>query len=149
VNINQDLKDKAILSGWITGIILLISIIWIVSQTMQANFLMRSINNVLMNNNDSRRLSSFMKKNPVKPGLLGYWYSINNSENQMFVFTVFKDGILVPLGAVVSSENEVEEVIPLSSHAVQIFDNIPQRVLQVYITRIETMGFKNTNGNTR
>jgi hypothetical protein len=149
VNINQDLKDKAILSGWIAGLLLLISIIWIVSQTMQANFLMRSINNVLINNNDSRRVLAFIQKNPVKPGLLGYWYSINNSTNQMFVFTVFKDGILVPLGAIVSSDNEVEEVIPLSSHAVQIFDNIPQRVLQVYITRIESMGFKNTSENKR
>jgi hypothetical protein len=147
MNINHELKDKAILAGWIIGIILLISIIWVPSQTMQANFLLRTINNVLSNNGDSRRVLTFIQKKPAKPGLLGYWYSINNSTDQMFVFTVFKDGILVPFGAIVSSDSNVEEIIPLSSHAVQIFDNIPKSVLQMYITKIESSEYKNINGN--
>jgi hypothetical protein len=149
MNINHDLKDKVILAGWVMGIIILISIIWVPSQTMQANFLMRTINNVLANNSDSRRVSEFIQKKPVRPGLLGYWYSINNSANQMFVFTVFQDGILVPLGAIVSSDGSVDEIVPLSSHAVQIFNNIPQRVLQIYISKIESYDYKNANGNKK
>jgi hypothetical protein len=149
MNINYDLKEKAIFIGWVTGLLILISMIWIFSQTVQANFLLRTINNVLINNNDSRRVTSYIQKKPVNPGLLGYWYSIGNSTDQMFAFTVFKDGILVPFGAVVSSDNNVEEIIPLSSHAVQVFDNIPRRVLQMYITRIESLEFKNNNGNKK
>jgi hypothetical protein len=146
VNINHDLKDKAILSGWIAGLLILISVIWIFTQATQANFLLRTINNVLINNGDSKRVTSYINKKPVKAGILGYWYTMLNSTDQMFVFTVFKDGILVPLGAVVSSEGNVEEIIPLSSHAVQIFDNIPPRVLQLYVTRIESSEFRNTGG---
>jgi hypothetical protein len=149
MNINHDLKDKAILACWVMGIIILISIIWVPSQRIQANFLMRTINNVLVNSSDSRRVSEFIQKKPVKPGLFGYWYSINNSVNQMFVFTVFQDGILVPLGAIVSSDGSVDEVIPLSSHAVQIFNNIPQRVLQIYISKIEASDFKDAGGNKK
>jgi hypothetical protein len=147
MNINHDLKDKAILSGWIAGLLILISIIWIFTQTMQANFLLRTINNVFVNNNDSIRVSAYIHKKPVKPGPLGYWYSVLNSREQLFVFTVFRDGILVPLGAVVSTDGSVDKIIPLSSHAVQVFDNIPKSVLQMYILKIEAMEFKDNGGN--
>jgi hypothetical protein len=149
MNIDHGLKDNAILSGWIAGLLILISIIWIFTQTIQANFLLRTINNVFVNNNDSIRASAYIQKKPAKTGLLGYWYTVLNSTDQIFVFTVFRDGILVPLGAVVSSEGSVEKIIPLSSHAVQIFDNIPKSVLQMYILKIESSEFKNTNGNKR
>lgn len=147
MNINHDLKDKAILSGWIAGLLILISIIWIFTQTIQANFLLRTVNNVFVNNNDSIRISEYIQKKPVNPGLLGYWYTTLNSTDQIFVFTVFRDGILVPLGAVVSSDGSVEKIIPLSSHAVQIFDNIPKSILQMYILKIESMESKNSGGN--
>jgi hypothetical protein len=147
MNINHDLKDKAILSCWIAGLLILISIIWIFTQTIQANFLLRTINNVFVNNNDSMRVSAFIQKKPVKAGLLGYWYAVFNSSDQMFVFTVFRDGILVPLGAVVSSDGSVEKIIPLSSHAMQVFDNIPKSILQMYILKIESMEFRNNGGD--
>jgi len=133
----QGLKDKAILIGWIAGLLLLISVIWILTQPVQAGYLLRTVNNVLINNNDSRRLSSFIHKKSVKADLLGYWYSIYNSTDQLFVFTVFQDGILIPLGAVVSANGTVQEIIPLSAHAVQVSNALPDSVMKMYISRIE------------
>jgi len=134
----QDLKDKAVLLAWIAGLLLLISIFWILTQGLQANYLMRSVNSVLSSNNDSRRLSSPIQEKTASAGPLGYWFSISNSTDKLFVFNVFQDGILVPLGAIVSINDKVEEVIPLSAHAIQVFDALPKSILQMYINRIES-----------
>jgi hypothetical protein len=133
----QDLRNKAVLLGWIAGLLLLISLIWIFSQPLQAHYLLRSINYVFINNNDERRVISYIKKKPGKTDLMGYWYSMYNTKDNMFVFMVFKDGILIPLGAIVSDNGNVMELIPLSAHAVQIFDNMPQSILQMYVRQIE------------
>ena len=141
-----DFKDKAILFGWITGLLIIISLIWNFSQPLQTYYLLRTVNNVFINNDDSRRVSAFLPKKSRKAGLLGYWYTMHNSQDQMFVFAVFKDGILVPLGAVVSANMSVREIIPLSAHAVQIFDSLPQSILQIYIRRIESMAGEENGG---
>ncbi|MDR0323922.1 MAG: hypothetical protein LBI12_05710 [Treponema sp.] len=136
----HDIKDKSILTGWIMGLLIVISVIWIVSHKLQGSFLMRAVNNVLMNNDDSRRLSAHIQKKTGKADPLGYWFSIDKSSDKIFIFTVFNDGVLVPLGAIVSDNGKVEEVIPLSAHAVQIFNRIPPGILQIYINRIEKNG---------
>jgi hypothetical protein len=132
------MKDKAILLGWITGLLLFISMLWIFTQPLQTNYLLRSINNVFINNNDSRRLSAFYQQKSANAGILGYWYSMYNSTDKMFVFAAFQDGILIPLGAIVTDKGSVDEVIPLSAHAVQIFNTLPNSILQMYVSRIET-----------
>ena len=116
------MKDKAILFGWIAGLLLLISVLWILTQPLQTYYLLRTVNNVFINNNDPRRLSAFVQYRTPRAGLLGYWFLMHNSQNKMFVFTVFKDGILIPLGAVVSDYGIVEEVIPLSAHAAHVLN---------------------------
>jgi len=131
------MRDKAILFGWIAGLLLLISLLWIFTTPLQAHYLLRTVNNVLINNNDTRRLLEYLPNRQGKADLLGYWFSLNNSADKMFVFSVFQDGILVPLGAVVSSSGFVKEVMPLSAHAVQIFDVMPESILQMYVNRIE------------
>ena len=133
----QDLKDKVILTGWIIGILLLISLLWVLTQGPQTFSLLRTVNNVLINNNDTRRISGFFPVKTAKADLPGYWYNMLNTTDKMFVFTVFRDGLLVPAGAVVSANGRTKEIIPLSSHAAQIFDSIPESILQMYIKRIE------------
>ena len=135
---SSGLKDKALLTAWVAGILLIISLIWIFSQPLQSRYLMRTVNSVLINNNDDRRLISPIPRMTDNANLLGYWYSMNNSQDKMFVFVVFQDGILIPLGAVISAGGNVNEIIPLSAHAAQVFDSIPKSILQVYIKRIET-----------
>jgi hypothetical protein len=133
-----DLKDKAILLGWIFGLLMIVSVIWIISQSTHAFNLLRTVNNVFINNNDSRRVSKYIPIKRGKASPLGYLYSMYNSSKYFLVFTVFQDGILVPLGAVISDNGSVEEIIPLSAHAVQIFDKIPITILQIHIRRIES-----------
>ena len=136
-NQKNDLKDKAILLGWIMGLLLLISLLIIFTVPVQTYYLLRNINNVFINNNDTRRLTAHIKQKPGKAEPFGYWFSMLNSEKRMFVFSFFKDGILIPLGAVVSDDGAVEEVIPLSAHAVQAFEVLPESLIQMYVRRIE------------
>jgi len=137
------MKDKLILLGWIAGLLLLISVIWFFVQPALTFNLMRTVNNVLINNNDPRRVSSYLQTKSGKAEIFGYWYTIYNSTNKLFVFTTFRDGILVPLGAVVSSNGAVSEIMPLSAHAAQIFDAMPKSVLQMYVDRIEDAAYIN------
>jgi len=131
------MKDKALFFGWIVGLLLLISLLWILTTPLQANYLLRSVNNVLNNNNDSRRLSGFIKNHSGKAGPFGFWYSVQNSNDKMYVFGAFQDGILIPLGAVVADNGEVNEIIPLSAHAAQVFNELPESILQMYKNRIK------------
>ena len=142
-------KDKAILFGWIAGLLIIISMIWIFSQPLQTHNILRTVNSIFMNNNDSRRLSSHIPVKTDKADMLGYWYSMYNSPEMMFVFTIFQDGILIPLGAVVSDDGSVNEIIPLSAHAVQVFSDLPQSILQMYIKRIEAASLTHKKGNVR
>ena len=130
------MKDKAIFLGWIVGLLLLTSVLWISIQSVHAFKILKAVNGVLMSNEDSRRVSEFLRAKAGKAEILGYWYSMN-SPDKMFVFTVFKDGILVPLGAVVSPNGTVSEILPLSAHAAQIFDGLPKSILKMYSGRIE------------
>jgi len=131
------MKDKAILFGWIAGLLLLISILWILTQQAQAFHLLRAVNNVFMYNDDARRVSEFIHTKAGKTESLGYWYSMYNSNDKMFIFTVFQDGILIPLGAIVSPNGTVSEILPISAHAEQVFDKLPKSILQIYSDRIE------------
>jgi len=137
------MKDKLILLGWIAGLLLLVCVIWVLVQPALAFNLMRTVNSVLVNNNDSRRISVYLHTKPGKAEIFGYWYTMFNSTNKFFVFTTFQDGILVPLGAVVSSDGDVSEILPLSAHAAQIFDAMPKSVLQMYVDRIEDAAYIN------
>jgi hypothetical protein len=130
-------KDKLVLLAWIAGLLLFISMIWIFTRSLQTYYLLRSVNNVLVNSEDSRRLSAHLPKKYHKAEPLGYWFSMHNSPDEMFVFTFFHDGINIPLGAIISANDGVREIIPLSAHAAQVFDGLPQSVLQIYISRIE------------
>ncbi|MCL2721478.1 MAG: hypothetical protein FWD47_09085 [Treponema sp.] len=139
-----NIKDKVVLSCWIAGLLLLISVLWIATTPLQANYLLRTINNVFISNNDSRRVAQHIQIKNRKADILGYWYQMNNSADKMFVFAVFQNGILVPLGAIVSSDGNVIEVIPLGAHAVQVFKDLPESILQMYINRIEETAVLNS-----
>jgi len=137
------MKDKAILFGWIAGILLLISVLWILIQPVQAFYLLRAVNNVFMYNDDARRVSQFIRTKAGKTEALGFWYSMYNSTDKMFVFTAFQDGILIPLGAVVSPNGTVSEILPLSAHAENVFEKLPKSILQIYTDRIENAAHVN------
>jgi len=144
----NDIKSKIILFSWIIGLLLIITLLWTLTTPLQAHYLLRTVNSTFISANDSRRLAAYLPQGAVKNAApFGFWYSMTDSSSRMFVFAFFKDGILVPLGAVVAQDGSVGEIIPLSAHAVQIMDSLPQSILQMYSARISDASHS-TEGKT-
>ena len=132
------LKDRAILLGWIAGLVLAASLLWALSFSFRAACLMRSTNRVLASLNDERRLAAPLPRPFAEPVPLGCWYSLAESDSLFFVFTIVRSGILIPCGAEISGQGEVTGIIPLGSHARKAIDQIPPGQIQVHIRRIES-----------
>jgi hypothetical protein len=141
-NLTVLLKDRAILAGWIAGLVLIGSLLWSMSFPFRAFCLMRSTNKVLIAMDDPRRLTAPLP-HPAGQVSLGCWYRLSGSgsDNSLFyVFALVQGGILVPCGAEISGKGEVLEIIPLGSHARQIMKRIPPGMIQMYVRRIESAG---------
>ncbi|MCL2762033.1 MAG: hypothetical protein FWD36_02345 [Treponema sp.] len=135
------LKDRAVFLGWVAGLVLLASLLWSFSFPARAAGLMRVTNKALVAMDDERRLSAPLLHRSTGQ-ILGCWYSVHESDSLFFVFTIMREGILVPCGAEVSGKGEVVDIIPLGNHAKQALDRIPQNLIQIYVRRIETAGGK-------
>jgi len=136
-DITPELKDRAILIGWIAGLVLAASLLWSISFPFRAGCLMRSVNKSLALAEDERRLSTALFRPYSVPVPMGCWYALAESGSLFYVFAIMRDGILVPCGAEISSDGEVQEIVPLGAHARQLMDRIPAGLVQVYARRIE------------
>ncbi|MDR2258582.1 MAG: hypothetical protein LBE14_05480 [Treponema sp.] len=142
VPVFSGIKDWAVFFGWIGGLVILGGIVWSLTQPVRTRGLMRSVNRILSLGEDPRRLDaprSFPRPSG-SAGPLGNWYTLVNSGDAFFVFPVMRDGVLVLCGAQVSPEGKVVEIVPLSDHARQVFDDISGGIIQTYIRRIEALG---------
>ena len=146
---SSDYKDRAISLGWIAGLLIIISLLWILTQPLQERYLLRTVNRAFITAGQPYRVTASLAQNGKNAFLLGYWYSMLNTTDRMFVFAVIRDGILVPLGARVSANGDVEEIIPLSAHAVQTMENIPHSVMRMYVARIEAIAKRSDGGKAR
>ena len=134
----SSLKDRAILLGWVAGLILAAALLWSLTFHSRAFRLMRSTNQSFIETKDSRRLLSPVSRPFNGHFPLGCWYTLSGSDSLFFVFTVMKDGILVPYGAEISNDGKVTDIVPLGNHARQIVDRIPEGMVHVYLRRIES-----------
>lgn len=132
-----ELQDRAIFFGWVAGLAIAGALLWTLTQPLREDYLLRSVNRLFTAANDNRRLAAPLGRAQAKSGPTGVWYSLRNSTSTMYVFTVMRDGILVPCGAQVSPEGTVEAIIPLGVNAVQVFDRISPALMRIYIQRIE------------
>lgn len=147
-DLTSALKDRAILCGWIAGLVLIAALLWSLSFPFRSVCLMNSVNKTLAAMDDPRRLSSALPYNFAGTRLrsadpLGCWYrsenpSADTNNSLFFVFTIIREGILVPCGAEISEEGKITQIIPLGNHARQVMDQIPHGMIQVYIHRIES-----------
>jgi hypothetical protein len=131
------LKDRSILLGWIAGLVIISLLLWSFSYPFRAACLMRSTNKVLISMADDRRLAAPLSRPPAVPVPLGCWYSLINSDSLFFVFTIMREGMLVPCGAEISDEGIVT-ITPIGNHAQQLFERIPPGIMQIYTHRIES-----------
>jgi len=133
------LKDRAILAGWIVGLVAVASLIWSLTFSFRLNVLMHATNRALAAVEDTRRLSEPLPRGFQTRELLGGWYTVAGSDSLFLVFAIMRDGILVPHGAEVSAEGQILEMFPLGYHARQVAARLPGGLVDVYARRIEAV----------
>ena len=138
----SEVKDRSLLLAWIAGFMIIGSLVWLLSRPLLTSYLMRSVNQSMAANGIAMHLSTAKSVPPPKQAPMGLWYSVDNSQNLFFVFTIFQDGILSVCGAGLTPENTVTEIIPLSAHARQVFSQISPGVIKLYKSRIENAAAK-------
>ena len=147
INDRTMIKDGALLFGWIASIIVIAAVLWFFTQPLRNSFLLRSVNKVLEQSNDSRRLQAPL---PNFATGTGTWFSMVEIRDQRetgrerlsdgakaFVFTFIGEGYFFPCAAVVASDGKVMEFIPLNSHGRRMIKRISPGVLKIYTVRIE------------
>jgi hypothetical protein len=132
-----NIRDRFVFLGWIAGLLAAGALVWTLTRPLQSKYLLRNVNRIFLSTEDTRRVTAPADNFHSGSGLMGMWFEMLNSQDMFFVFGVMRDGILVPCGARVSVQGRVEEIIPLSVHARQVFDSIPAGVLRLYTLKIE------------
>ena len=136
------LKDRAILFGWIAGLVLAGSLLWSLTFTYRSVCLMRMVNKNLVLMNDERVLSAPIRQPYTGKFPLGCWYTLTDSDSVFFVFVIMREGILIPCGAEITKDGKMRELAPLGLHARQMMLRLPDGLIQVYARRIETAAAK-------
>jgi len=131
-------RDSAIFCCWIAGLLLIGSLCWFLTRPVRSEFLLRSVNRAWTQSGQTERLQGPIDPKTMKPELsrLGFWYSVDD-ENQALVFTMMTDGVFLPCAAIVDQQGKVEKILPLNSGGEKSLDRVPEKVLQLYIRRIE------------
>ena len=133
----RELKDRLLFIGWIGGLVLMGSLLWILSKPILSSYLQRSVNQSMEASGLSVRISAAQSLPPVKQIPLGMWYSVYPTGDLFFVFPVFQDGVLDICGAILSPENKVTQIVPVSAHACQVYGRIAPGIISMYTRRIE------------
>jgi len=143
------IRDAMKLLGWIGSILLIAGLCWVLTQPVRSRFLMRSVNRVLEQYGDFRRLNE-LSSGGRGSSMVGSWYTmtkawqqgISGTENfsegtKAFVFSFIAEGTFFPCAAVVDPTGRVQEFIPLNIHGKKMLDRISPGILKLYIRRIE------------
>ena len=136
------LKSTMLLIAWITAIMIIAGACWIFTQPVRQRFLIRSVNRVLEQSGDKRRLGEQFNSGPIGSLIMGSWYPVTSGEDQTkaFVFSFIGEGTFFPCAAIVDKEGKVQEFIPLNSHGSRVLKSISPGIIKLYTKRIEGAG---------
>jgi hypothetical protein len=136
------LKDKALLLGWLGGIILAGCLFWLITQPARGRSLARGMNRAMVLLEKDYRLGSPIPYRNMTPSAarLGLWFTLEGEENRerkVLVFTLTTGGAFLPCAAVVSPRGKVEELIPLNRRGEELLGRLSPGVIALWVQRIE------------
>jgi len=144
------IRDTLKLFGWIASILIIAGLCWILTQPVRIRFLTRSVNRVLEQYGDYRRVGELSSPAGGTSLIGGSWHTIIEAlkpgvfpdENfphgtKAFIFSFVAEGTFFPCVAIVDPEGKVQEFIALNAHGKKILTQISSGILKLYIRRIE------------
>ncbi|MDR2102683.1 MAG: hypothetical protein LBP42_01120 [Treponema sp.] len=136
------MRDKAVLMGWIGGLLLLGALLWLTTHPLRLRYIGEAVNGSLISRGDPRRLGAAIPRRQIPRNFisLGTWYVLENSPGRALVFSLMAEGVQVPCAAIIAPEGEVEELIPLNRRGEQMLNRLSEGAIRAYIERIEKPG---------
>ena len=145
-------KDPLLLLGWITVFILIAGLSWHFTQPMRNRLMLNSVNRVLEQSGEDRKLGKPLDSAGEQFGslLMGSWFSVIDpaqsgfpetggqpGEANAYVFAFIAGGTIFPCAAIITPDGKAEEFIPLNSHGEKVLKQLSPEVLGIYARRIE------------
>jgi len=139
-------RDTAISLAWIAVLLIIAGVFWVVTQPARNRTLVRSVNRVLEQSGDLRRLgepSSYGGSGFFGMGTRFTMISLTSrlegfSEGtEAVIFLFMGEGAFFPCAAVINLDGTVLEFIPLNSYGSRVLRRVSPALLDTYVRRIE------------
>ena len=134
------IKDSLVFLGWITGLLFIAGICWVLTQPVRSRFLVKAVNMVFEQSGDPRRLLEPLPSGKGAFMFMGQCFEMDKEQGertQAVVFSFIGEGVFFPCVAEVSRGGEVKELIPLTKHGEKILQRISPGIIGIYTRRIE------------
>jgi hypothetical protein len=130
-------KEWGVVFAWIAGILLLNILLWFLTADIREDRLLQTVNRVLAEKNDPRRLRRIPDK-VYRRQTLGRWYELAGGQGRAAVFSVLSWGSPSSYLAIINEAGRVEEFIPLSVHRAGVSGTTSPGILDIYKRRLES-----------
>jgi hypothetical protein len=132
-------KAAIIFSGWIVGILVVGGLLWFFTEDFRDDRVIRTINAILINNNDDRRLQSGLPDDNTSGTFFQNYqrFSLLGSGGTVVVATAYHSSIPFVFAAFIDQNGNIYDILPLGNHSVQVMERIDQKNLDVYTIHIE------------
>ena len=123
--------------AWIVPALVLFFLLWFFTQPFRTRLLIETVNKTLAVNGGGRlEIQDGSSLNPASI-LGGAWFTVANSSDSAFVFTIMRNGVAGACVALLDSGGKVKTIAPLGGNALQISGELPLPVYRFYVDRIE------------
>ena len=132
-------KEICILLAWTLGVLLILSLMWFLSQGLRDRQLARTVNKILSTQKSAYRLGEPLPSGGRPGGVvqLSRKFKIIDKQETGIVFVFIYRGIPASCLAVLGESGDTNEIIPLSKHGELMLERIPRETLRLYLRRIE------------
>ncbi|MDR2900153.1 MAG: hypothetical protein LBV20_01345 [Treponema sp.] len=132
-------KDTILFCCWILGILLVGGLLWYFTQDFRENRMLRTINAILIQNSDTRRLQSTLPDDPKSKRIYQNYqrFSLVNSSDRAVIITMYDNTIPSLCAIFIDNNGMVRDILPLDNHSAQVMERMEKTKLDVYIKHIE------------
>jgi hypothetical protein len=125
--------------AWIGALLIFGFLLWFFTQPLRTRFFVERVNRMLAVQGESRRVTE--PWSGKRSSGFGTWFFLTHNQagtaDRIFVFTLMRGNSAAACAALVDPSGAVEGILPLSEHASQILERLPDPVYRFYIGRIE------------
>ena len=124
---------------WIFSVLVFGLLLWVLAMPYRTRLLTETVNKTLAESGSERiEMQDNFSFSPASV-MGGTWFSLRNSSDKAFVFTMIRNGTTAACVGIVDGGGKVKTILPLSGNARQIIEikELPLSIYRFYTDRIE------------